>query len=176
MDCKFDGTPITDISVNSALEEEMRKSLYTDYELCKRQNEEEIVFGSKIIHASNRYNLCATLEGHAKRGRYHFWELVASFPTSDSKQPPKFDKIKIDEVRHKLTRNGITKNSDPKKYSQLICSSEISLLDSRHPFTLDLILDIAYVCSSKCVSGEIKVKEVDIVGDYYVMKCGIYLE
>ena len=110
-----------------------------------------------------------------RKNKCHFWDLKLCFKKSGTKEPPKFLPLRVDRTLHLISRGGVTKDSDPKKQSQIILSSEIIVDDARYPFTMDLIIDLAYVCTSKCQGAQIRIRDVKEEDGFYVFNCTLFL-
>lgn len=127
--------------------------------------------GTVIQHRKNRYTLCATLSNHIKRANNHLWNITLSIEMNGS-EPPVFSRIRIDTRRYKVSRGGVTIDQE-KKLSQILCSAEIQIDDKRYPLEIDLIMDIAYVSTTKCEHGQIKIKSTKRIDGYLVMDCSL---
>ena len=154
----------------------MRDAVYTYYSKEKADFKKREALGFIICHARNRYNLSATLEGHTKRGRKHYWESTFSIELSgeSAELPLEFAPLSVVVTNNVATRGGARLPYD-KTTSQVICTSEITVNGINHPLEIDLILDIAYISSVKCGNGDIYIKEVNFKDGYAVMSCQIYL-
>lgn len=151
----------------------MREAAYTSEYNERRDAEAGIDTGHRIVHERNRYKLECALTGHAKRGNRHMWEAKLSIETK-SDEPPVFQNIVINDRRNVIGRGNTTLEQE-KKRSQVICSGEIQIGNKTSPFVLDLILDIAYISTTKCDQVQIKPKRIQIVDNSVVMDCQIYI-
>jgi len=172
--CHFDG-----IDTGEALGEGrsgiMRDSVYLSSHEEMWNAKDDSALGAKIVHSRNRYQVKLDLSGHGKRGRMHFWETTISLPArNEEARPPRIAKLEITETHNRVSRGGITLDAD-KLTSQVICYSEITVDEVKHPFELDMILDIAYISAVKCSEGEIKIRSHKISNGYIVMNVQIFL-
>ena len=173
-ECKFSATEFfTDD--DAELTSVIRESVYTRDRDCKALAEKRLELGLEILHVKNRFTLVSRLSNHIKRAKNHCWDIKLCIDKSVSDTPPVFLPLRLDRVYHRISRGGITKESDPKKVSQIILSSELLLDDVHYPFNLDLIVDMAYVCSAKCQNAEIKVRDIKEYDGYFVLNCTLYL-
>jgi len=171
--CRFEGFEFCEEDTEQ-INRIMRLSVYERDEECRKTATQDYLLGNVISHQKNRYSLTATLCDHSKRTKSHYWEVKVSFPLGNEKHLPAFHNLKVDIINHKVTRNGVQIDSDPKKTCQLLCSSEIKIGEIRHPFTLDFIADIAYVCGVKCQSVELKIKNQSKINGHLVMTWGLF--
>ncbi len=133
------------------------------------------LLGDKITHEKNRFKLSATLDGHGKRGRMHFWNATFSIDSSYlNGDLPKIGELTVTEVHNDVCRGGATLEHD-KTRSQLLCYAEIDIGGIRHPFEIDFILDIAYISAAKCSKGEMRIKEHTERCGHTVMECQVFL-
>ena len=151
----------------------MREAVYTSEYDERRHAEAGVDTGHRIVHDRNRYKLECALTGHAKRGNRHMWEAKLSIETK-SDEPPVFQNIVINDRRNVIGRGNTTLEQE-KRRSQVICSGEIQICNKISPFVLDLILDIAYISTTKCEQVQIKPKRTQIVDNSVVMDCQIYI-
>ena len=145
----------------------MKTSSETEY--CATENPQ----GEYIRHVKNRYTLDCTLKNHAKRSNRHMWEITLLIK-SDGDALPVFQNIKINERRNAVIRAGEISKQE-KKRSQIICDGELILNERVSPFVLDLILDIAYVSTTKCENVNIKIRKTERSGEYTVLNCQLYV-
>ncbi len=172
--CAFEGIDphITSDDERYAL---MRECVYLSTKEEQIHAVQEAELGFRIMHKKNRYVLECDLHGHGKRGRMHFWDATISIEASgENPAPPKIDKLTVSETKHVIERGGAVIDRG-KTSSQAICYSEITVDEVRHPFEVDLILDISYISSVKCGEGEIRVLEHTVEDGQIVMKCQIFL-
>ena len=157
---------LADESMRDAI---IKEAVYTSgrEELVKKLHLEK--FGAVVQHAKNRYSISSTLTNHVKRGSKHVWELTLSIEL-DEGIAPVFEKLKIDTRRHKVTRGGVTLDQE-KKLSQILCSSTVTIDDKVYPLEADLILEIAYVSTTKCETCELKIINTKRIDGYLVMDC-----
>ena len=165
-ECRFDGIEF-DISTEDGRDEVIKEAVYTDSAKERAERLAVARLGRLIVHTKNRYSLTATLNGHIKRGSKHLWPVTLSMLTSQD-TPPVLTSTRITERRHEVKRGGITLEPD-KKVSQVLCAGEIIIGDKPHPFETDLVLDISYVSTTKCEWFDIKIKELERLGDHLVM-------
>ena len=165
-ECRFDGIEF-DISTEDGRDEVIKEAVYTDSAKERVEHLAVARLGRLIVHTKNRYSLTATLNGHIKRGSKHLWPVTLSMLTSQD-TPPVLTSTRITERRHEVKRGGITLEPD-KKVSQVLCAGEIIIGDKPHPFEADLVLDISYVSTTKCEWFDIKIKELERLGDHLVM-------
>ncbi len=172
--CHFEGIDTSE-ALGEAREKIMRDSVYLSSHDEMWNAKDDSVLGAKIEHTRNRYMVKLELSGHGKRGRMHFWETTLSLPVGkEEPRPPRLSKLEITETHNRVSRGGITLDAD-KMTSQVICYSEITLDEVKHPFELDMILDIAYISAVKCSQGEIKIRSHKVSGGYIVMNAQVFL-
>ncbi len=172
--CHFLGIS-TDEALGEGREKIMRDSVYLSSSLEMWNAKDDSILGAKIEHTRNRYMVKLDLTGHGKRGKMHFWESTISLPIEkDGAKPPRISKLEIRETNNRVSRGGITLEHD-KMTSQVICYSEITIDEIKHPFEIDMILDIAYISASKCSVGEIKIKSYKVEFGYVVMNIQVFL-
>lgn len=166
--CKFVGLDTEKLDTGAAL----REAAYLDSprELALANERERR--GGMIIHTRNRYSLSYALSGHAKRARLHLWQAAI---TIEGDRLPTFAEAQIEEVRCAPERNGITLERDPST-CQILCHGEIIFADSRHPFVIDLILDMAFVSATKCLSLEIRPRDFVRADGMITMNCQVLLK
>ena len=172
--CAFEGI---DPHINSDEERYllMRECVYLSTNDEREHASEEAKLGFQILHRRNRYVLECDLHGHSKRGRMHFWNATVSIEAASEHAPvPKFDKLKISETRHVIERGGAVLDLG-KTVSQSIYYSEITIDEVKHPFELDLILDISYISAVKCGEGEIRVLDHSVRDGHVIMTVQIFL-
>ncbi len=165
-ECRFAGVCTQDCDGH------MESAIYASGSEIRKKSEEAHAHGSIIEHTRNRYTMCAEFTNHAKRGNRHMWETTISIDAKSG--APEFGVLKISELRHTVTRGGITLES-AKKLTQVICLGKITVGAKPSPFEIDLILDISYVSATKCEFCEIKVRETLDDGEFITMKCQIYI-
>jgi hypothetical protein len=173
-ECKFRGIHF-DTTDSDELSRVIYESVYESSTECDKAYKKKQELGLEIVHTKNRYLLSAELSGHGKRGKYHFWDTRICFPIQGTKKPPVFGPVRVDTVNHVVSRGGVTKKTDQKLTSQILCSSEISTREAKSPLSIDLILDLAYICSSKCQNAEIRIRDCFESDGYYVFNCYFYL-
>ncbi|MBQ8371675.1 MAG: hypothetical protein IJX38_01870 [Clostridia bacterium] len=171
--CAFEGGD-ADIDENE-LEQLMKEAVYVSSRDELMASTTARLLGSRITHERNRFKLSATLEGHGKRGRMHFWNAPLSIDSSYlTAALPAISRLSVVEAHNDVCRGGTTLEHDKAK-SQLICYAELDTGGSKHPFEIDLILDIAYISAVKCSEGEIRIKEHTERCGHTVMECQILL-
>lgn len=172
--CHFAGISTEEV-LGEGRDRIMRESVYLSSAEEMWNAKDDSSLGAKIEHARNRYSVKLDLAGHGKRGKMHFWESTMSLPIEkDNGKPPRISKLEIRETNNRVSRGGITLEHD-KMTSQVICYSEITVDEIKHPFEIDMILDIAYISAVKCSVGEIKIKSHRIEFGYIVMDIQVFL-
>ena len=170
--CSFKGIEIPE---DGELKELLKEAIYTSSRAEAEAFRKKEELGQPILHTKNRYTLSAELSSHIKRGKKHFWQIRLYFPKIDGgEKPPLFDKLTISEVRHDIERGGV-RLTDARGRSQVILSSELTTGSVKHPFTIDFILDIAYVSATKCETGDLTVKSFRDLGEGYSLECNVLL-
>lgn len=166
--CEFTGHSTEKLDTGAAL----REAVYLDSprELASARERERL--GGRIIHTRNRYSLTHSLSGHTKRVKQHCWQTPL---TIEGDILPTFAEARIEEVRCAPERGGITLERDP-AICQILCRGEIILPESRHPFIIDLLLDIAFVSATKCASLEIIPVEFTKADGLLTMDCRVLLK
>lgn len=153
----------------------MRESVYLSSNAERKLAMDEEELGFKILHRKNRYVLECDLCGHGKRGRMHFWYVTLSLDTNDfGTQPPKIDRLTVSKTKNVIERGGVRLDRG-RSACQAIYYSEISVNDVKHPFELDLILDISFISAVKCSEGKIRILDSRVKDGYLVMDCQLFL-
>ena len=166
--CEFAGFDTEKLDTGAAL----REAAYLDSPREIALANERERRGGMIIHTRNRYSLTHSLSGHAKRARLHLWQTPI---TVKGERMPTFTEAKIEQVSCTPERNGITLERDA-AVCQVLCHGEIIFADSRHPFVIDLILDMAFVSATKCHSLEIRPREFVALDGMITMDCQVFLK
>ena len=166
--CEFAGFDTEKLDTGAAL----REAAYLDSPREIALANERERRGGMIIHTRNRYSLTHNLSGHAKRARLHLWQTPI---TVMGERMPTFTEAKIEQVSCTPERNGITLERDA-ALCQVLCHGEIIFADSRHPFVIDLILDMAFVSATKCHSLEIRPREFVALDGMITMDCQVFLK
>ncbi len=166
--CEFAGFDTEKLDTGAAL----REAAYLDSPREIALANERERRGGMIIHTRNRYSLTHSLSGHAKRARLHLWQTPI---TVMGERMPTFTEAKIEQVSCTPERNGITLERDA-AVCQVLCHGEIIFADSRHPFVIDLILDMAFVSATKCHSLEIRPREFVALDGMITMDCQVFLK
>lgn len=172
-ECKFEGRA-PEVENAEIREKLIKEGIYIsksrEMEVASRQRELGIV----INRGKNRYYLEGSLKGHTKREKQHLWFTTLSFPKSFSDEPPTFAPFVIEQVYFSASRFGAQLDSG-RATSQIICRCELTTAEARHPFILDLILDIAYISAAKCEGGQILVKGIREDSEYYIFDCSVFI-
>ena len=162
-ECRFERLEF-DLSTEEERDRVIREAVYTDSVKKREERSFELKLGTVIPHTKNRYLLTSTLKNHFKRGNRHMWDITVSIAT-DSNEPPEFRTAKIRERLREVTRGGVKREAE-RKLSQVWCAGEIVFGEKRHPFELDLIIDISYVSSTKCEWCDIRIRDYRRNGNY----------
>ncbi len=153
----------------------MRESVYLSSNAERKLAMDEEELGFKILHRKNRFSLECDLHGHGKRGKMHFWNVTLSLDTNEvGTLPPKIDKLSVSRTKNVIERGGVQLDRG-KSACQAIYYSEICVNDVKHPFELDIILDISYISAVKCSEGEIRILDSRVKNGYLVMDCQLFL-
>ena len=166
--CRFDGHSFN-FDDTDERDRIIKEAIYTSSREEREANMTAERLGTVIDHVKNRYSFKAGLSNHTKRAFRHIWSITLSIE-SDTDQPPKFGTMNIDERRYVAQRCG-AELEQKRKLSQIICSGEITVNDRICPIEADLLLDIAYVSTTKCGHCDVRIQKAEKLDNYLVMKC-----